>query len=86
VIRKPVGSQFGPQSVKYLVCREDRIAQTYALEQLHEVAPLVQDVLPETEREVSMIGTLRPERAEASRSDCYPQLSGRSARASTFFT
>jgi len=36
-----------------------------ALEQLREVAALVQDALPETEREESMIGTLRPERRGA---------------------
>jgi hypothetical protein len=36
-----------------------------ALEQLREVAALVQDVLPEIEREESMIGGLRPERRGA---------------------
>jgi hypothetical protein len=36
-----------------------------ALEQLREVAALVQGVLPETEREESMIGALRPERRGA---------------------
>jgi DNA anti-recombination protein RmuC len=37
-----------------------------ALEQLREVAALVQEVLPATEREESMIGALRPERGGAS--------------------
>jgi hypothetical protein len=31
------------------------------LEQLREIAALVQEVLPATEREESMIGALRPE-------------------------
>jgi hypothetical protein len=36
-----------------------------ALEQLREVAALVQEVLPESEGEEAMVGALRPERGGA---------------------